>query len=228
MFVSIISPSALIKEEDDDMGVEIMDFEQGDHDTSPIDAETDTLLPTKKARRLPMSAQQQRERIDEIEQALKTFENTKHPPPRTTKKRKTITPEPSSPMETDVVNLATPPAEEAPEKPSNDTRTTSRTSKSTRKEKDSLLNNIPPKIVELMKTLDTFGSPFEKVLSRTVKAALTELRRMNDTETLVTELEAIEREWKLNNRASLQKVEALLSRNGVVAIGGVEIPSGSL
>lgn len=51
---------------------------------------------------------------------------------------------------------------------------------------------------------------------------------MPDTEALVTELQAMEREWKLSNRASLQKVEALLSRNGIVAIGGVEIPAGVL
>lgn len=67
-----------------------------------------------------------------------------------------------------------------------------------------------------------------QVLSGAIQDAQDELGRMPGTETLTKELQAMGREWKIANRASLHKVETLLSRNGIVAIGGVEIPGALL
>lgn len=58
--------------------------------------------------------------------------------------------------------------------------------------------------------------------------ARVELGRTGGNEEVAAELQAKGRKWLTDNRTSLKEVEALLSRYGVVPIGGVEIPDESL
>lgn len=66
------------------------------------------------------------------------------------------------------------------------------------------------------------------MLSSAIQSAQDELAGRSDTETIVVELQAIARDWIMSNRASLQEIDTLLSRNGIIAFGGVEIPGGVL
>ncbi|KAF2214912.1 hypothetical protein CERZMDRAFT_105324 [Cercospora zeae-maydis SCOH1-5] len=94
--------------------------------------------------------------------------------------------------------------------------------------KQKIFKKIPPEAQRVMSTLQGMGRGVESSLDAVgadAKAVLS-TARPGDNVAVNDELKEKAEAWKQSNREHLEGVVSLLERNGVLAIGAVEVPSG--